>query len=63
MSYSSAEHSYQLACTAVGDGDRDGAALGWSSVSVRAVESHELSHYIVQVPDGGAAAVLEMRAL
>ena len=62
MSYSSAEHSYQLACTAVGDGDRDGAALGWSSVSVRAVETHELPHHIVQVPDGGVASALLMYA-
>ena len=29
-----------------------------SSVSVRVIESHELPHHIVQVPDGGAAAVL-----
>ena len=43
-------------------GEADGAALGWSSVSVREVETHEPSQVIVQVPDGGAASVLEMSA-
>ena len=43
-------------------GDGDGAALGWSSVSVRAVEYHEPLQTIVQVPDGGAAAVLTIYA-
>ena len=36
-------------------GDGDGAALGWSSVSVRAASTHELSQLIRQVADGGAA--------
>ena len=39
-------------------GDGDGAALGCSSVSVSAVEIHEPSQVISQVPDGGVAAVL-----
>ena len=42
-------------------GDGDGAALGWSSVSVRAVASQD-QQCIVQVPDGGVAAVLVMYA-
>ena len=37
-------------------GDGEGAALGWSLVSVRPVEPHEVLHHTRQVPDGGAAA-------